>query len=493
MRVVYEGIAKTVTQTAFIEKKDSTTSVSTSLSLLLPSAVADTVRCTASVSGCLLGNLVNRVSALLRMPTGCGEQTMIALFPNIVALRYLEATKQDTKELRLKALEVIQGGYQQMLKFVRKDGGFSVWGEKNKFPSTWLTAYVVHGFSLAKDYITIDRKVTMRAIELLSSKQNNDGSFREDGGVAHKEMLSGTGSGLGLTCFVVLSIAESFLNATNFDTAIEKAMIYIESKLEDLEDPYFLALCTKALEVGKSPNYASYYEKLMLMSNETTDSIKWNRDSSNPNEVSAVNIEIGAYAILAAEKMESNTWKIVRYLMSLRNSNGGFFSTQDTVRAIMALARYAEEARIVGNMTVELKPNAGKSFNALISTANALGVQMFDLNNTARQFNISIGSGSRGTAIISLSCNYYENQVDLTPRFVISHKFIEARKCFLKSSICFSYIPKKQDVESNMALVTVSLPSGFIYDSENQIESHVKVSLSFNIKSNLNCFIFSET
>ena len=39
------------------------------------------------------------------MPTGCGEQNMIGLVPNIYLLNYLNGTNQKNKELERKAKE----------------------------------------------------------------------------------------------------------------------------------------------------------------------------------------------------------------------------------------------------------------------------------------------------------------------------------------------------------------------------------------------------
>jgi len=50
------------------------------------------------------------LDALLRMPTGCGEQTMIYMSPNVYALQYLSNTNQVTGDIEKKAYKFIESG-----------------------------------------------------------------------------------------------------------------------------------------------------------------------------------------------------------------------------------------------------------------------------------------------------------------------------------------------------------------------------------------------
>lgn len=67
------------------------------------------------ITGNLIGPVVTDVingglEALLRMPTGCGEQTMIYLSPNVYVLQYLSNTKQVTAEVEEKSYKFIESG-----------------------------------------------------------------------------------------------------------------------------------------------------------------------------------------------------------------------------------------------------------------------------------------------------------------------------------------------------------------------------------------------
>ena len=69
----------------------------------------------AATSGNLIGPAVSTLISgglenLLRMPMGCGEQTMMFLAPNVYVLQYLSKTKQVTADIESRAYEMIQSG-----------------------------------------------------------------------------------------------------------------------------------------------------------------------------------------------------------------------------------------------------------------------------------------------------------------------------------------------------------------------------------------------
>ena len=59
-----------------------------------------------------MGPTLSGLDKLLKMPTGCGEQTMILFVPNIYVLRYLISTSQVTSgsPIKTKAIEYMKSG-----------------------------------------------------------------------------------------------------------------------------------------------------------------------------------------------------------------------------------------------------------------------------------------------------------------------------------------------------------------------------------------------
>jgi hypothetical protein len=57
-----------------------------------------------------MGPTVNNLDKLLRMPTGCGEQTMLGLAPDVFVTNYLSATKQLSSDIEEKAINYMEKG-----------------------------------------------------------------------------------------------------------------------------------------------------------------------------------------------------------------------------------------------------------------------------------------------------------------------------------------------------------------------------------------------
>lgn len=78
---------------------------------------ADSVKVT--VIGDILGGTIDNLGSLVRIPSGCGEQNMVNFVPNIVVLDYLNITGQTTDYIERRAVNYLEKGYQQQLKFIR--------------------------------------------------------------------------------------------------------------------------------------------------------------------------------------------------------------------------------------------------------------------------------------------------------------------------------------------------------------------------------------
>ena len=77
-----------------------------------------------------MGSVLENLDSLIQMPSGCGEQNMIHFVPNIVIMRYLNATNRTTDEISKKAIRYMELGYQRELSYMRHDNSFSAFGNK---------------------------------------------------------------------------------------------------------------------------------------------------------------------------------------------------------------------------------------------------------------------------------------------------------------------------------------------------------------------------
>jgi CD109 antigen len=482
---VPEGIPRFITNSTIIVKNSNTTAAATELTCSLPpSAVNDTIKVSASVAGDILGSSLNNLEKLIQMPYGCGEQNMLNFVPNIVILRYLEASNKLTEAIKLKIVRYTELGYQRELEYRRSDGSFSAFGNSDAFGSSWLTGFVLKSFYLAKPYITIDMAMFNSSLTFLISKQNLDGSFREDGRVIHSDMQGGSSSGIPLTAYISIVLTECLSEFPQYQTQRDKALNYLIAHY-NASDVYALGILSYALSLANNPSYPVVFTKFYMFAIENEFELHWEKIKEvNPNQYyyqpSSLDVEISSYALLALYNKDiSKSLKIIRWIVKQQNSIGGFKSTQDTVVALEALAKFAAQFTLsISNLILTVMPNAGISFTASVNSANALVLQSFDLLPSVRKLSVLTSVSGTGLAIVSLSCNYYEVIENLNPRFRIEHRFEDPCLGYLKSSICLSHIPSAGSNVSNMVLVTVKLPSGFIYEERKILNSVISVSFS---------------
>ena len=164
--------------------------------------VEDSERAWVYLTGDIMGPALENVGNLVRLPTGCGEQNMVGLVPNIYLLQYLEGTGQKNEELEEKAKEYMRIGYKRQAKYNHANGAYSIWGDKgDKDGSSWLTAFVVKSFSEAAQYIDVDRKSLQKSVDWLMRGQLENGCFTKRGYV-YSSFLKGGGRDSSLTPFI---------------------------------------------------------------------------------------------------------------------------------------------------------------------------------------------------------------------------------------------------------------------------------------------------
>ena len=413
-----------------------------------------------------------------KLPYGCGEQNMLNFVPNIVVMDYLTTLNKLTPEIVAKTKNYMESGYQRELSYKHDDGSYSAFGKSDNSGSTWLTAFVVKSFNQADKYILIDPDIVTQAFDFLAGVQLEDGSFPEVGYVSHKDMQGGASKGLALTAYTLITFLE-YKNSETYKTAIDKAVAYIAKNVDSLEDNYSLAIATYALQLAKHELKDSLMSKLESKAENKNGLKYWSKeipqsDKENPwnYRPSSVNVEMTAYALqaLVAADQISSAVPIMKWLVTQRNKNGGFVSTQDTVVGLQALSKlamkiYAPNSKI----DMELRHSGGAITKMSVNEQNALILQKYEIPSNARDFEV-IASG-HGFSIMQLSYRYNVNVTGEWPRFVIDPKVHEnSNKDFLHLVVCTNFVPDESTEKSNMAVMEVSLPSGFTYDSDSLLE-----------------------
>ncbi|XP_052786186.1 CD109 antigen-like [Mya arenaria] len=231
-----------------------------------PNIVRGSKKSSMTISGDFMVPSIDGLSSLLQQPYGCGEQNMMNFAPDVYITKYLKVVGKLTSDIQRKAKGQMEFGYQNEMTKVHYDGSFSAFGNSDSSGSTWLTAFVLKCFGQAKDLITIDDNVMGKAMMWLLTHQMADGSFSEPGRIIHTNMQSGSGHGVPMTAFTLVSLLENqqlhLIQGRTVDQAIKKSVQYLEARLNTLHDAYSTAVTCYALAKANSSLANSCFTKL---------------------------------------------------------------------------------------------------------------------------------------------------------------------------------------------------------------------------------------
>ncbi|XP_011210617.2 CD109 antigen isoform X2 [Bactrocera dorsalis] len=482
LKVEPEGVTQYENRAVFINLKDKNVH-NEKLNVDVPAeAIPDSEYIEFSVVGDLLGPTLKNLDKLVRMPYGCGEQNMVNFVPNILVLHYLDAISKSMPAITEKAKKFLDIGYQRELTYKHDDGSYSAFGKSDKAGSTWLTAYVMRSFHQAAKYTDIDPKVIVEGLDFLASKQAPNGSFPEYG----KLFDSAHQNELGLTAFVLLAFLENVEHIEKYKTQVDNGMKYIMDKVDKTDDQYSLAIAALALQIAKNPAADKVLTKLQGLAKQESDRKWWSKADAPTEGSSAIwrwhpssnDVEITSYILLAILDKEGaeNTLPIVKWLISQRNSNGGFASTQDTVVGLQALISFAEKTGAgSGTMDIEFVSSGGEENKGAIAVnaENSLVLQTHVLPKTTRQ--VDFTAKGNGSSMVQLSYRYNLAEKDKAPSFQVTTNVKEDQNLLIMD-VCAEYVPESgadKEKESNMAVMEIALPSGYTAETDafNAIEA----------------------
>jgi CD109 antigen len=425
-------------------------------------AISDSGRVYISLTSSFLTQTIEGLEGLIQMPFGCGEQNMIVFAPDVYITKYLQESGQLKPEIMAKAEKLMITGYQRELTYRRSNGSFSAFGQSDDEGSLWLTAFVLKSFAQAKELIFIDDAILEEAMDWLISHQNSDGSFEPVGFVHHQEMLGGLKGKTALTAYTAIALMEA-----SEKTSSARAVGYLEEMLDELDDPYTVAITTYALELAGSDRSDDAYQMLMELAQEDENGLHWGSGDVIVPEYpmrhnqSAV-IETTAYATLALIKHGDafNASRAAKWLVSQRNAHGGFGSTQDTVVALQALTEYSSGTRADVDLTINIESSEfSKEIRITQENFDVLQVIEVPINDqveitaegkgeaicqVVRRFNLP--QAEAGEEILKLTVDYDTTEVEVNDQVTVS--------------VELEFAPP-QPMEAGMVVLDISVPTGF--------------------------------
>ncbi|ROL42575.1 Complement C5 [Anabarilius grahami] len=379
LKVVPEGIRKEIQIGGRIDPNGvfGTSMRKLELKHVIPPNIApkSTVDRILTINGEVLGELLSIINnpeglkQLTNLPRGNAEMELMGLLPIYYVYHYLEKTEKwdilgkesaaSEKELKRK----MQAGVTSIMSYkLKNEYAFSMWSNKDKSASTWVTALIAKTLADMHEYVSLESEVLINTIYwLIKNRQNGDGSFYEKS-QTNPIKLMGAGADVTektvfLTSFVMIGIKNALkvpkVNIQAFKDALDHAAQYLSSKSKKTESLYVRAIASYALtlvDIHSMPA-VGLYEKIkqqaQVKGNPATvrfwEDSKPKKDSLKPSDVTAKTVETTVYVLLNTLVRGDSTYAkpILNWLTQDQRFGGGFHSTQDSILTLEALTKYS--------------------------------------------------------------------------------------------------------------------------------------------------------
>jgi A-macroglobulin TED domain/Alpha-2-macroglobulin family/Carboxypeptidase regulatory-like domain/MG2 domain/A-macroglobulin receptor binding domain/Alpha-2-macroglobulin bait region domain len=324
-----------------------------------------------------LSQVIEGMDSILRMPGGCFEQTSSSTYPNVLALDYMKRTKKLTPEVHAKAEAYIANGYQRLLTFEVRGGGFSWFGRApaNKI----LTAYGLMEFSDMSKVYDVDSNLILRTQQWLAEQQQADGSWKPDTQFINEGVTNRFNSDvLRITAYLAWSLE----NTGYQGLAVEKAKQFIEKNMSAKMDSYTLAAVANfAADYGtgdhgkdKDQDRAFTRQAMQLLLDARTEKDEqawWTAEETSVYargaSASVETTGLAVQALLKWGEASGTARKAMIYIASKKDSVGTWGTTQATIMALRALLLATEKGAADVQGTLEVLLN-GKPVEKLALT-----------------------------------------------------------------------------------------------------------------------------
>jgi len=382
--------------------------------------VPGTARLTVKVYPGIISQVIDGLEGMLQQPNGCFEQTSSTTYPNVLVLDYLKTTGQINPRVQLQAEQYINLGYQRLLSFEvgGMPGGFSLFGDPP--PQTMLTAYGLMEFTDMSQVSYVDPMLLDRTAIFLFQRQQDNGSW-EPQGMTIESGLEGLGnSALLPTAYVTWALADAgYANSEPVQRAVgylrEQLAQYAQPQSQSSQstsplatppaklDPYAAAMLVNALIAADPQGSAGQIDQLIgqLLTSAQSDANGYFTWSSGMTTYlggygNVSNIETAAMTAIALLRLGQHAdvaQGAIDSIISQRDPNGMFYTTQTTVLALKALLLAAEQGGEGGPATVTVTLNGGRQQTLTITDENADVVQLItfdDLNPSGNDLSITV-------------------------------------------------------------------------------------------------------
>ena len=416
--------------------------------------------------------VVEGLDNIFRMPHGCFEQTSSIAYPNVMALMYMQNTGQVSPEVEARASEFINAGYQRLLTFEVKGGGFDWYG--NPPASEVLTAFGIMEFCDMAKVHNVDPVVIERACNWLRDQQKPQGywSTRREFYTAGQANSSDAAT----TAFVAWALS----SAGRCEASVVKALSWLNSNQEVFDNNYILALVANAsLLIDDDNAHAKSLVQTLANRFEQDGQAAWltgTGQSAVYSRGTSLDIEttaLGTLALIESGRYPELATKAQKWLSLQKDQFGTFSTTQATVLSLKALvAGFGKSLGEANDCNISVLVNGRTADKVSVNGSNYDVVQLVDLSG-------SLGYGNNTIELIAdnavelnyrLAGKYYVPGVGVATEEKVKELDIEVEYDRTQVQVdagilCNVTVTNQTAAYINMAIVDLGIPPGFEPDT----------------------------
>lgn len=418
-----------------------------------------------------MSQVVEGMDAILRMPSGCFEQTSSSTYPNVLALDYMKRTKKLTPEVHAKAEGFIANGYQRLLTFEVRGGGFSWFG--NAPANKILTAYGLMEFYDMSRVHDVDPKLISRTEEWLASQQQEDGSWKPDTQFINEGATNRYNSDvLRITAYIAWSLRKTGYQGP----VVEKAKQFVKKHMTAKVDTYTLAVVANfAADYGTDREFTRQAIQLLLDARTEKDELVWwNAEETSVYATGAsASVEttgLAVQALLQAGEASGTARKALNYIASKKDAYGTWGTTQATIMALRALLSSTEKggADVRGTVVVLLNGKSVEKLELTPENNDLLHQFVFKDIDAHGASTVALRFEGKGSLAYQIVGSYYLPWDEKPAGEPLSIDVAYDRTSLAQDDIATASVMVKNNLEkaANMVMVDLGIPPGFDLLSE---------------------------
>jgi A-macroglobulin TED domain/Alpha-2-macroglobulin family/Carboxypeptidase regulatory-like domain/A-macroglobulin receptor binding domain/MG2 domain/Alpha-2-macroglobulin bait region domain len=423
-----------------------------------------------------LSQVIEGMDGILRMPSGCFEQTSSSTYPNVLALDYMKRTKKLTPEVHAKAEGYIANGYQRLLTFEVPGGGFSWFG--NAPANKILTAYGLMEFSDMSKVYDVDPKLISRTQQWLAGQQQTDGSWKPDASFINEGATNRYNSDvLRITAYIAWALENTGFHGPT----VERAQQFVEKHMSAKIDAYTLAVLAnfaadlKNGDHEKDRDFTRQAIQLLLDARtEKDDQVWWNADEtgvySTGASASAETTGLAAQVLLKSGEASAVARKAMTYIASKKDSTGTWGTTQATIMALRALLLATEKGAADVHGTLEVLLNGKPVEKLALTSENNDLLHQFVFKNIDSQSSSHVqiqfeGKGGLAYQVVGTYFLPWDQKPASEPLSIeVAYDRTQLAQDDIASAT--ATIKNNLDKAANMVMVDLGIPPGFDLLSE---------------------------